>query len=139
MHGVFFKQCEPSITQIIFNISHYFALLQDTSCAMPQTSKSPGLSERSGTVLRLERASDEMRSSSEAKPSCQSLAPRSHKVSCSHGSCGWWMERMELVVLVSTWYHGSCTLSFTRPFASSRRYGKSIANVRTYCTDIRRF
>ena len=43
----------------------------------------------------------------EAKPSCQSLASRSHQVSCPHRSCGWWLECLELLVSVSTRYHGS--------------------------------
>lgn len=82
--------------------------------------------------MRLERTSDEMRSGPEAKPSCQSLASRSHQVPCSHRSCGRWLECLELLVSVSTRHHGSWAFSFACAFAPSCRDGKSVARCRSY-------
>lgn len=90
---------------------------------MSSTPNSPVLSERARTVLRLERASDEMRASPETKSSRQSLAPGGNQVPCTHGSRGRWLECLELVVSVSTRHGG--TLALALPFASSFRACRS--------------
>lgn len=99
---------------------------QHTGCSMLSPSESPGVPKRPGAVLRVERASDEMRASTEAELPGESLAPGGHQMPSAHRSRGRRLERMEFLVALSTRHGGTVVRTQSCPLAPAQweRRGK---------------
>lgn len=94
--------------------------IQRTRRSVLSSSESSSVPERPGAVLRVERASDEMRASTEAELPGESLAPRGHQMSGAYRSRGRRLERMERLVTLSTRHGGTIVRARSRPFASTQ-------------------